>query len=155
MSLTTTSGAKIFIGTVAAAANLAQYEADTYKEIGYVEDLGEFGDESAEVEILTISDARKRRIKGSRDAGLLNLVCGRDPLDDGQRALIAAEKTEHEYNLKVVANDAPAGGTPSTYFMRVLVMSARLNFSGADDVTRINFALAINTDILEVTAEDA
>lgn len=162
MALSTTAGARIFIGTTANATTLLQFEADTYVEVKYVEDLGEFGDEAAEVEFVAVnvddveSTGRKMRFKGSRDAGVLNLVCGRDPLDNGQRALIAAEKnSDDEYNLKIVANDAPVGGTPTTFYMRVMVMSAKVNFSGADDVTRINFAIAINSAILEVEAEDA
>lgn len=157
MSLSTTSGAVISIGTTTEAANLTQYAADTYIAIKHVEDIGEFGDEAAEVEFVSVDfdagGARKQRFKGSQDAGVITLVCGRDPLDAGQQALIAASRTEDEYNLKIVANDAPAGGTPSTFYMRVLVMSAKVNFSGADDVTRITFNLAINTEILEELAE--
>ncbi|HQS46925.1 MAG: hypothetical protein B7Y12_03825 [Rhizobiales bacterium 24-66-13] len=155
MGITATAGAKIYIGTTAAAANIAAYEADTYVEIKEVQDLGEFGDEAAEIEVTAVGDARKRRLKGTRDAGLLNLVCYRDPLDAGQQALIAAEKTADAYNLKIVADDAPIGGTPTTFYMKVLAMSAKLSFSGPDDVTSITFALAINSDILEETAEAA
>lgn len=155
MGINTTAGAKIYIGTTAETENLAAYEADTYVEIKEAQDIGEFGDESAEIEVTAIGDRRKRRLKGTRDAGLLNLVCYRDPLDAGQQALIAAEKTNAAYNLKIVAEDAPTGGTPTTFYMKVLVMSAKLNFSGADDVTSITFGLAINTDILEVEAAEA
>ena len=155
MAINTTAGAKIFIGTTAAATSLTTYAADSYVEIKEVEDLGEFGDESAEVEIQTIGDARKRRVKGPRDAGLLALVCLRDAQDAGQTALIAAEKTDLAYNLKIVADDAPAGGTPTTFYMRVMVMSAKLSFGGADQVTKITFALAINSEILEEVAEAA
>jgi len=155
MAINTTAGAKIYIGTTAPAATLTTYAADTYTEIKEVEDLGEFGDESAEVEIQTIGDARKRRVKGPRDAGLLALVCLRDAQDAGQTALIAAEKTDLAYNLKIVADDAPTGGTPTTFFMKVMVMSAKLSFGGADQVTKITFGLAINTEILEEVAEAA
>ncbi len=124
-----------------------------------IEDVGEFGDEANAAEFTAMNfdagTARTRRTKGARDAGVLTITCARDPLDAGQRAMINAEKTEDEYNFKVLASDAPSGGTPSTFFFRGLVMSAKVNFSGADDVTRITFQVAINTEILEEVAEAA
>lgn len=159
MGLSTTSGARLYVGTASPADTLLEFAADTWTEIGHVEDIGEFGDEASEVEFTAVNyasgDARKQRFKGSRDAGVLTLTCGRDALDAGQQALIAAEKTEDEYNFKIVADDAPTGGTPTTFYMKVLVMSAKLNFSGADDVTRIAFGLGINSAILEEVAEEA
>lgn len=148
MGLSTTSGARLYIGTTDPLSS-----SSTWTEIGHVEDIGEFGDESTEAEFIAVNYegglSRKQRFKGSRDAGVLTLTCGRDPSDAGQRELLEAEKTEEEYNFKIVADDAPAGDTPTTFSMRVLVMSAKLNFSGADDVTRITFTLAINSEIFE------
>lgn len=155
MSLSTSAGTRIYIGTKAAAANLTQFEADTYVEIKGVEDIGEFGDTAEVDEFVELGSARMRRVKGARDAGLLEIVCGREPLDAGQRAVIAAEKSDDDYNFKVVASDAPSGGSPTTYYMRIAVVSAKVNFSGADAVTRLNFSLAINSEILEEVAEAA
>ncbi|MFG1221713.1 phage tail tube protein [Xanthobacter wiegelii] len=155
MTASTTAGAKIYIGTTAAAANLTAFEADTYTEIKEVEDLGEFGDESAEVEFTSIGDSRKRRYKGTRDAGVLELVCGRDPLDAGQIAALAAEQVKDAYNFKVVVNDAPVGGTPTTYYFRALVMSAKNSFGTVDNIVKVTFNLAINSAIIEEVAAAA
>lgn len=155
MTASTTAGAKIYIGTTAAAANLTAFEADTYTEIKEVEDLGEFGDESAEVEFTSIGDSRKRRYKGTRDAGVLELVCGRDPLDPGQVAALAAEQVKDAYNFKVVVNDAPVGGTPTTYYFRALVMSAKNSFGTVDNIVKVTFNLAINSAIIEEVAAAA
>lgn len=155
MTASTTAGAKIYIGTTVAATNLSGFEADTYTEIKEVEDLGEFGDESAEVEFTSIGDSRKRRYKGTRDAGVLELVCGRDPLDPGQVAALAAEQVKDAYNFKVVVNDAPVGGTPTTYYFRALVMSAKNSFGTVDNIVKVTFNLAINSAIIEEVAEAA
>ncbi|WP_024281224.1 hypothetical protein [Xanthobacter sp. 126] len=155
MTASTTAGAKIYIGTTTEAANLTAFQADSYTEIKEVEDLGEFGDESSEVEFTSIGDSRKRRYKGTRDAGVLELVCGRDPLDAGQVAALAAEKVKDAYNFKVVVNDAPVGGTPTTYFFRALVMSAKNSFGTVDNIVKVTFSLAINSAILEEVAEEA
>lgn len=152
MGISTTAGAKVYIGTTAAATNATQFAADTYVEIGSVEDIGEFGDESSEVTFSEVGSGRVRKRKGQRDAGTLTLICGRDAADAGQDALLAAEKTEGVYNIKVVADDAPTPGTPSTFYFKAIVLSARLNFGSADNITRVNFVLSIDSAILEIQA---
>jgi hypothetical protein len=152
MSTSTSAGAKFYIGTTTAAENLSQFQADTYVQVKEVEDLGEFGDEATEVNYTTLEENRVQRRKGSRDAGVLTLVCIRDPVDSGQQAMIAASKEDDEYNVKIVADDAADGGTPTAFYMRTLIMSAKVNFSGADDMTRVTFQVGINSDILEVEA---
>ncbi|MFG1371488.1 iron ABC transporter substrate-binding protein [Xanthobacter oligotrophicus] len=154
MTVTTTSGTKIYIGpavTAAAADTTAEFAALTYVEVGEVQNLGEFGDESSSVSFASIGDARTRKLKGARDAGTLALTVGRDPLDVGQIALKAAEKTKFEYAIKVVAADAPsAGHTNSIFYFRALVMSGRNNFGANDSVTTAVFNLGINSEVYEV-----
>ncbi len=150
MTIRTAAQSTISIGTTTAASTLQEYEADTYVEIGEVEDLGEFGDQANEVTFTAVGDARVRRLKGSRDAGTISLVVARDADDTGQQALKDALGTDSEYSLKIEGNDAPAGGTPSTFYMRVLVMSAKNNYGSVDNVVRTTYALAINSEILEV-----
>ncbi|MFU0503655.1 iron ABC transporter substrate-binding protein [Pseudaminobacter sp. NGMCC 1.201702] len=153
MSVTTASGAKIFIGPTTAAADAAAYAALVYTEIGEVESLGEFGDEAADVTFTSLSDARVRHLKGSRDAGVMSVVVGRDPLDLGQVAARAAEKTKFAYAFKVVAADAQdANDTDSTFYFHALVQSAKENFGESDNVVRTTFNLGITTAIIEVPA---
>lgn len=161
MTVTTSNYAKIYIGTTAAitwtsdATALTAFAADTYTEITNVEDLGEFGDEAAAVEYATLGDGRKKRAKGTNDAGTFDLVCIRDSEDAGQQALIAAQKMRDEYNIKIVVNDAPAGGTPSTFYFRAMVMSAKVGVTSADNMTKLTCSIAINTAILEIEAAAA
>lgn len=157
MAISTTSGAKIYIGTTAAidwtnpTTARQSFEADSYVEVGETENLGEYGDQSADVTFTSIGDARVRHLKGSRDAGSLALVVGRDPLDPGQQALKEAQKTKFEYNIKIVYEDAvDEDHSNSVHYFRALVTSDRKNAGGADDVTRVNYALGITSEILEI-----
>ncbi|HEY8359363.1 MAG TPA: phage tail tube protein [Ramlibacter sp.] len=158
MAISTAAGSKIYIGPVRTDATdtLAEYAALTpWVEIGEVETLGEFGDESAAVTFLSVGDARTRKLKGARDAGTLALTVGRDPLDAGQIALSAAEKTKFEYAFKIVAADAPDEDyTDTTYYFGALVMSARENYGGADNVVRVTYSLGINTEIFSALADE-
>lgn len=157
MSITTASGAKIFIGPAQAVepANAAAYQALAWVEVKEVETLGEFGDESSSVDFAAIGDGRVRKLKGARDAGTIELTCGRDPLDAGQLAIKAAEKTKFQYAFKIVAADAPTEEyNDSEYYFLGLVMSARENYGENDNVVRTTFNIGINTAITEISAFD-
>jgi hypothetical protein len=149
--INTASGAKISIGPTTPAGTEAEYSALTYVEIGEVENLGEFGDQSNDVTFTSLKDSRVRHLKGARDAGVLALVVGRDSKDAGQVALKAAEKTKHAYAFKIEAADAEDASDPnSVYYFHALVQSARENFGEADNVVRTTFNLGIATGIIEV-----
>lgn len=160
MSISSTKFAKIFIGTTAAIDRttdelaLSSYEGDTWKEIKNVEGIGEFGDEAAAIEVSHLGDARKKRLKGTRDAGVIELTCNRDPEDAGQVALLVARDSDYDHNFKVVLNDKPAGGTKaSAIYFTGPVMSGRVGVTGVDEAIKLTAQIAINTDILEDTAE--
>ena len=161
MTASATTNTKIYVGTTVAIdfstdnAAIDDFEADTWLEVKNVEDLGEFGDESNEITYGVIGESRMFRQKGARDAGTIALVCVRDALDDGQRTLVAAEKTDHEYNFKCVVGDAPVGGTPTVYYFRALVMSAKNAFGGVGDIVKTTFNIGVNSAILEVVAAEA
>lgn len=156
MTTAATAGSKFFIGTSALATNETQFAADTYVEVKHVEDLGEFGDEDQVISVEYVGSARARKYKGTADAGTLVLVVSRDALDEGQVALKAAQKTDDEYNFKIVADDAPgAGGTASIYYFRGLVTLARDSYGGPNNVVKTTFNIPINSEIIEVLAEEA
>ncbi|OHV17543.1 hypothetical protein BK022_04980 [Methylorubrum extorquens] len=151
--ITTATGARIFIGPVAPPTTdtEAEFEALTWTEIGLVESLGEFGDESNAVNFASLGDGRQRKAKGVRDAGNLALTVARDPTDPGQDALIAAEATNNKYAFKVTYPDrlTPTGDDSADYF-RALVMSKRSNVGSADNVIRRSFTLGIDSAIISV-----
>lgn len=152
MAVNTASGAKFYIGTTAAADILSEFIGDTYIEVGEVEDLGEFGDESEEVTFTSLGDSRVRKFKGPRNAATITVVCGDDSSDDGQSAMIAAEANDtNDYNFKVQLNDQlTISGSPSVHYFRGKVMSKRLNVGNASNVVRRNFNVGINSPILSV-----
>lgn len=153
MTIQTSTNCRIYIGTTQAAADLAAFESDTYKEVGEVEDLGEFGDESSLVTFASLNDGRMRKLKGIKDAGDMALVVAMDGDDAGQAALVAAEKdsTSAGYNIKVTLNDMGTTN-PTTFFFRAQVISNRLAVGGADNVIRRNVTLAITSEIFEKAA---
>lgn len=151
MTVTTASGSKIYIGPTTAADDAAEYAALAYVEIGEVQNLGEFGDQANDVTFTSLGDSRVRHLKGARDAGVLALVCGRDPLDTGQQAAKAAERTKFAYAFKIEAADAPdEDHTNSVFYFHALVQSARDNFGENDAVVTTTFNLGITTAIIEV-----
>lgn len=151
MTIAASNGSSIFIGTTTSAENLSQFLTDSYTEIGEVEDLGEFGDESEIITFASLADNRNRKLKGIRDAGTLTLVVGDDPSDTGQDALITAEADTLAYNFKVVLNDAvTVSGTPSEHYFRAFVTSKRQGVGSANNVVRRTFNLAVDTAIISV-----
>lgn len=154
--ITTATGAKIYIGpqTPASTDTVAEFSAlSPYVEIGLVESLGEFGDQSSTVNFAALNDGRQRKAKGIRDAGDIALTCAHDTTDAGQNALVAAEATPLKYAFKVVLPDQlTTGGTGTTLYFRGLVMSKRLNVGSSDNVIRQSFMIGIDSAIAETPA---
>lgn len=154
-----TNGAKLYIGgpiTVPSTdLNAASFTAETWVEIGETENLGTFGDTSAEIAFDAIASSRTRRLKGTRNAGSLELVCGLDYSDAGQLALIAAEKTIFDYAFRIAFNDAPPGGTASERMFAAKVASVAEALDAANSVMKLNGQLWINSNIVKIAAEEA
>lgn len=161
MAINTATGARYYIGgsgpidyTTDAGA-IDDFEALTWVEIGEVEDGGEYGDEASDVTFQSLSAGRVRHLKGARDAGVLALVVGDDPMDAGQIAVRAAEQTKLDFNFRVVYEDAPeAGWSGSTDYFRAKVQSFRKNVGTGDNVVRRTANLGISTEILTVEPAD-
>lgn len=152
MTLKTSANCKLYIGTTAAATDLTTFEADTYTEVGSIEDLGEFGDAFNAVTFTSLGDGRVRKLKGTKDAGDMTIVVAMDTSDTGQDALVAAAEDDQSdgYNIKVELNDqiTPSTGNPTTFFFRAQVMGARIAVGAADNVIRRNVTLAIDSAVL-------
>ena len=159
MTIYATNGAHIFIGPALAAKSadfvLADFPTTGWVEIGETEGLGTVGDTSAEITFDAINASRTRRLKGTRNAGSMEIVCGIDPADPGQLAAIAAEKTPHDYAFKMVLNDAPAGGTPSERYFVAEVASAAEQYDSANSVMKLNITLWVNSNVVRVDADEA
>lgn len=155
MSLSATSGSKVYIGGVRIVATdtAAEYAALTWVPIEQVQNIGEFGDEAAAITFDDVGDGRTKKLKGNRNAGTIALACGWDPLATGQIAVRAAEKTSFDYAFKIEANDKlDSNDTNSIFYFHAKVASARRVQGGANDVVMMNANLDVTTEILEVPA---
>lgn len=165
-NISASAGTKIYIGPQVAlstlsvlseAAALTNFEAITegdWDEIGGVESLGEFGDQSNQITFASLGDQRMLKLKGVRDAGTMAIVCGRDPENAGQVAAEEAEKSPYNYRFRVVLNDEPTDAySPSTMYFAGQVLSRAVNVADVNSVTRRTFNVAINTPIYEDPAD--
>ncbi len=153
MAISTGSGVILAIGTTAAAPSLAQFQADSYTNVGEVEDLGEFGDESEEIRFTSLTDGRVRKLKGPRDAGTIQVVCGDDDNDVGQLEMTAAEANTLDYNFRITLNNKQTlGGTNGVQYFRGKVMSKRLQIGQANSTLRRRFNVGINSAIVVVAS---
>lgn len=153
MTINTAGGVEVYIGTTADATTVQDFEADSYIEVGEVEDAGQLGDESEQITFTALKDGRVRKLKGPKDAGTMAIVCGADTSDDGQAAMLAAEASPLNFNFKVVLNDQlTISGTPTVLYFRGLVMSKRRNIGNVSNVVRYTFNTGVNSEVLEVAA---
>lgn len=158
MTIYATNGTKLFIGGIMTigdddlvAADFASQSA-SWVEIGETENFGSVGDTSAEITFDGISANRTRRLKGTRNAGTMEVVCGIDYDDPGQIAVHAAEKQIHDYAFRMVLNDAPQGGTPSERLFGAKVASVAEAFDSANSVMKLNATLWVNSNVVKVNA---
>lgn len=151
-----TAGSRVYIGQVMTAQSAdfvsSDFDGNSWIEIGWLENIGQFGDESAEITFDAINQARTQKLKGTRNAGNMELVMGIDTADLGQIALRAAEATPYDYGFKVEFNDESTGGTPSVRYFIAKVMTAREQLDTANNVVKMAATLGINSNIVRVDA---
>lgn len=159
MSLYATAGTKLFIGTVLPQKNvdfvLADFASIDFEEITSIESLGSLGDTSQSVTFAAIGEAREKVLKGTRSASAMEVVCGVDVTDLGQIACIAAERSPEDFAFKIELNDKPATGgspKPSIRYFIAKVMSQQEVYDTANSVRKINFTLAVNSNIVRTVA---
>lgn len=155
MAISTTAKTQFKIGTTTPFATATAYAADTWVNIGNIQDMGEAGSEAEIVVGKFVDQTYARKLKGSRDNGTIELVVARDSSDPGYLALMAAEKTSFGYNFQIELNDKPAtGASPknSKFYFNALIASAKNGFGGADDITTTTFSLAVSGEIIETPA---
>ncbi|MCC0067106.1 MAG: hypothetical protein H6896_08865 [Rhodovulum sp.] len=158
MGIYATAGAKLYIGESLGDGQPigdllpGDYSGETWTEVKKLENIGSLGDTSEAISVNIIGDARTYKVKGTRDAGTMQVVAALDYSDAGQTAVLAAEKTPHNYPFRLVFNDAPAGGTPSERIFVAMVMSASEQFDEANSVMKLNVSLAVNSNVGRVAA---
>lgn len=153
MSQMTGAGTQFFVGPVLTAnlpstsdAAITLLKGITYVEVGEVENLGDHGDESADVSFTGLKAARVSHHKGADDGGTMALPVALDNNDAGQIAMIAAKKYRGRFNhpFKVIYPDGE-----TDYFVGK-VMSIKKTNIGNGDVLRRNYSIGVNSEIFEV-----
>lgn len=154
-----TAGSRLYIGgPVAVPADDMDeddFDGQTWTEVGELVNLGTVGDVSNEVTEEIINRARTAKAKGTRNSGTMEVTANIDYSDPGQVALIAAEKTPHDYAFRLVFNDAPPDGTPSERLFAAKVMSAAEALNGANNFAQLTASLGINSNIVRIDAAEA
>lgn len=145
---------KLYIGPIATADTVSEFEALTWAEIKEVEDIGELGDTFADVPFTALGSGRTVHHKGSVDGGTFTVTVGITPADAGQVAILAASKSRArgDYAFKVTLDDA-GSGDPTTYYFLGKVMSNKGTVGAADAVAKRTYTVAVNSDVIEVPAE--
>lgn len=153
MPINTAAGTRLSIGprltaplpdTEAAAISLLS--GLTYVEVGELSNIGDYGDEVGDVTFAALADSRTRHLKGLADAGSVDLSIGFDVGDEGQLALVAAQKdrSQFDYPIKVEYVDGLVD------YFAAKVMSSRKTVGGAEDVIMRTVTIGINSGIYEV-----
>lgn len=158
MTINSAGGSKFYIGTTLAVNTeqsdpgaIAEFATDSYTLVTEAEDIGEFGDEAEEITFTALRDGRVRKLKGPKNAGTIAVVCGSDPADAGEDAMVLAEASNLDFNFKVELHDETSlSGIPSVHYFKGKVMSKRLNVGNASNVVRRTFNVGINSKIFEV-----
>jgi hypothetical protein len=157
MTIKTGTGTTLAIGTTLAVPNetKAEYEADSYTDVGDVEEIGPFGDQRNPVTFAALADGRMRKARGTADAGDAIITYAHLTANSGQDAIKTAyeatSQATDEFNFRVQLNDQIATN-PTTYYFRAKVMGRQQQSITNDGVVRVQATLAINTELLEVAA---
>lgn len=151
------AGTKVYVGGVMSSkiTNFvaADFNIESWTQISWMENIGQFGDEASEIDFSAIDVNRTLKLKGVFNAGNAALVVGRDYTDSGQGITLVANTLPFDYGFRVVFNDMPAGGVAGSirYFI-AKVMSFREQFDTVNNVIRANINLGINSNIVAVNA---
>jgi hypothetical protein len=153
MAIKTSAGITLKIGpahnvtygedTAGRTAAVTALKALIYKEIGEVEDAGELGDEASTADFTALANRRKRKVKGTFDAGTQQVTLGEDPTDEGQEAIKVALASDSNFAVMMDYGD----GTADYYLVQVL--SFRKQIGSADSIRKASVSLAINSAIYE------
>lgn len=154
MAIFTTAGAKLYIGGAldGPAVTPSSFTGIVWVEVRRLENLGSFGDTSEEITFDDIGEARRIKLKGPRDAGMMEVVAAIDSGDAGQTAVRAAEATPNDYAFRVVFNDAPVGGSASERRFVGKVMSVAEVLDGASNVMKLNMSIGVNSNVVRIDA---
>lgn len=148
---------KLFIGTTAPidftsdASAIADFEADDWKEVMELSNMGDFGPTANILSFQTVSDKYSKKGKGGYNAGDPAVVFGRLPNDPGQQRVRDAVKDKYYRNFKLELADAESENyTNSVIYFRALVSGAPGQFGGQESFMTQTASLGIYPAPVEV-----
>jgi hypothetical protein len=151
------NGAKIYIGSASmprpdADVSESDFSAVSWVEVKYWQSMGKIGDSAALITTPLIGEGRDLKQKGTRNAGQMQNKFAVSATDSGQLAMIAAEATAYNYPFRIVFNDAPDGGTPTSKYFVGLVMDVSEDGGNANTARLMNGTIEINSNVATVEA---
>lgn len=146
--------------TLALSATLpVTYDAAGYADtdivwttVGEVENFGNHGMTAQIMEFTAVDDAVVQKLKGSKNYGTMQLVLGNIASDTGQDLIATASESTNRYSAKITYPLGQSEATPEVHYLEVLVASREFVDGGANDIRRINVALAVCRKPIEVAA---
>lgn len=146
MTIQTSAGSTFAIATGAPATfDATGFNTLTWKVVGEVTDIGEFGKEYTTVTHMPVGSRQVRKLKGSYNNGSVQLTMARDAdAGSNQEALKLARDSDASYSFRVALQD-----NTKMYFTGK-VMSYKTQIGGVDNVTGATTQIEIDSDIVEV-----
>lgn len=139
------AGSKVYISAgTPATIDAAGFGALTFTEILLVSDIGMIGNESSLVTFNPVGTQDTQKIRGSRNAGSVDLKGGVALADPGQVILKAGEASNSLYALKIVLQ------TGTIIYAEVLVMGYKISVGAVNSVTSFESKLEVSGSIVVV-----
>lgn len=137
---TKSQGLTVWIGTKAADAS-----SDTFTQVKRCGMGGEYGPESAVIDVTSLEDSYKEKLKGIPDNGDVEFGGKRVFTDAGQNAVLAAaDDTEDEpYNVRVRIPGAGASGANVQVSFKAIISKFKTKLGDVDGVMEYSWVAAI------------
>jgi hypothetical protein len=137
------TGSVVSVSAAAPATfNSAGYAALTWTTVGFVADVSEMGDSSADVTFEGL-DGRSVHVNGSKDGGAVSLTF-RHESDAGQNILFAQNNGNNDVSMRVVDSDA------KIHYVTGRVANVRHRARTSSNWKGFTADLRVNTDIVTV-----
>ena len=150
MDIVTAAGTRFYISSDQVAETFEGFRSiSDWVELGNVETIAEFGEESEDIVRIAFGQERLEHLKGLRGPVGLNIVVGHDVLDDGQDAFDIAEGVAIQFAFKIAIPISDE--VNDIIYFQALVRSSTWAVGSNDNVVRRNYACTLNSEIFTVT----
>jgi len=119
--------------------------ADTYLFTSEITKIGAWGKKFNLIKFTSITNRRTRKFKGTYDNGSLPLAFGYDVGDPGQAAMLAAQNSDLNFNIRILLNDSQGISLDITTNATTAAASKVLHFASTTGV-------ALGMGVADVTA---